>query len=139
MYLVSLIYASEVNGNLGPNDIDSILDSAKKNNAKGRVTGALMFNSNYFLQYLEGPRASVNEIYHHIVKDRRHKNIVILDYKEVAEREFKHWSMGYIPDTIITKSDLVQYSVSDQFEPHKMQGESARRLLRKLSLKIPEI
>ena len=48
MYLVRLIYTSEISDGFGPNDIEEILDKAKKNNAECNVTGLLCFNSTHF-------------------------------------------------------------------------------------------
>ncbi|WP_232280820.1 BLUF domain-containing protein [Vibrio sp. 16] len=68
----------------------------KKNNASVGVTGLLLFSQDYFLQCLEGSRSQVNAIYQHILNDRRHKKVILLEYTEVAEREFGEWSMGYM-------------------------------------------
>ena len=54
MYLVRLIYTSEISDGFGPNDIEDILEKAKQNNAESNVTGLLCFNSTHFMQCLGG-------------------------------------------------------------------------------------
>lgn len=133
MFLVRLVYASTISKGNTESDISQILDTAKQHNASVDVTGALLFNRNYFLQCLEGSRLRVNEIYHRILNDRRHQNILLLDYREISEREFGDWSMGYIPEVAMTTPINMKYSVSKQFDPYSMSGESAYKLLLHLS------
>lgn len=129
MFLVRLIYASTVCDNLTQNDIEELLSISKKNNASVGVTGLLLFSQDYFLQCLEGSRSQVNAIYQHILNDRRHKKVILLEYKEVAEREFGEWSMGYVPNIELTSPVNLRYSSSKHFDPYNMSGESAHKLL----------
>ena len=79
------------------------------------VTGLLCFNTTHFLQCLEGSRSAVNATYHRILNDTRHKNIIMLNYCEIFEREFENWSMGYIPYsrlvTLLPSNILVRVSL----------------------------
>ncbi|CAM2907781.1 BLUF domain-containing protein [Vibrio neptunius] len=129
MYLVRLVYASTITKGITESDIQNILDVARKNNALVDVTGLLLFNRNYFLQCLEGSRAQVNKIYHQILNDQRHQDILLLDYSEIFEREFGDWSMGYIPEMSLTTPINLKYSVHAKFDPYSMSGGSAHKLL----------
>ncbi|MDA0117824.1 BLUF domain-containing protein [Vibrio sp. T11.5] len=129
MYLVRLVYASTITKGITESDIQNILDVARKNNALVDVTGLLLFNRNYFLQCLEGSRAQVNKIYHQILNDQRHEDILLLDYTEIFEREFGDWSMGYIPEMNLTTPINLKYSVQAKFDPYSMSGGSAHKLL----------
>ncbi|NRF15159.1 BLUF domain-containing protein [Vibrio coralliilyticus] len=129
MFLVRLVYTSTITKGITDSDIQNILDVARKNNSLVDVTGLLLFNRNYFLQCLEGSRAQVNKIYHQILNDPRHENILLLDYSEVAEREFSDWSMGYIPEMNATMPVNLKYSTSSKFDPYNMSGHSAHKLL----------
>lgn len=62
MFLVRLVYASQISDHFSADDIESILKKARKNNKKLNVTGLLCFNRKYFLQCLEGSRTNVNTI-----------------------------------------------------------------------------
>ena len=63
MFLVRLIYASKISSGFGPEDIESILQSARTYNVKTNVTGMLCFSNEYFLQCLEGSRTAVIKFY----------------------------------------------------------------------------
>lgn len=139
MTLVRLVYASRATDQMQTNDIVAILESAKRNNSKLGVTGMLIFNSSYFLQCLEGPRMAVNHIYQKIANDRRHAQPVLLDYREISERRFHQWTMGYIGEDKFLADHLMRFSGSDQFNPFEMSGESAHSLLLAAVNELPTI
>lgn len=137
MYLVRLVYTSTISEGFGSKDVEGILDSARKNNKKNNVTGLLCFSHNIFLQCLEGSRTKVNSTYHAILNDARHEKVIMLDYKEIVEREFDSWSMGYVPTSSLTEPANIKYSGTPDFNPYEMSGESALRLLCKLRDTLP--
>ena len=137
MFLVRLIYVSEISEYFTPDDIESILTTARKCNTAKDVTGLLCFNRKYFLQCLEGSRTNVNQIYHKILNDKRHQRIIMLDYKEINAREFDKWSMGYMPESSLTKGLNIKYSGSATFEPYDMTGDSAHLLMLALRDNVP--
>lgn len=139
VFLVRLIYVSSVTEIFQPRDIESILASARESNHANSVTGALCFNRNYFLQCLEGSRAKVNETYHRILNDKRHENIVMLEYQEIVEREFYDWTMAYMPDMAVTKEINMRYSGTPDFEPYTMSGVSAHCFLTTLKGALPSV
>ncbi|WP_070965364.1 BLUF domain-containing protein [Vibrio sonorensis] len=139
MYLVRLIYASRISDGMSNQDIENILESARKNNRKENVTGVLLFNRNYFLQCIEGSRSKVNQIYHKILNDQRHQEIVILSYDEINKRDFSDWHMGYIPETAVTMPITQQFSSSEIFNPYEISGASAHGLLLTLKEAIKTI
>ncbi len=137
MYLVRLVYASSISPHFTPKDIPQILESARSHNQSNNVTGLLCFNQEIFLQCLEGSRTMVNNTYHRILNDPRHKKIIMLDYKEIVEREFDQWSMGYIPGSSLTQHVNLKYSGTPGFNPYDMSGESAHLLMNALKEAVP--
>jgi hypothetical protein len=129
MFLVRLIYASKITDGFGPKDIENILQSARTYNVKTHVTGMLCFSNEYFLQCLEGSRTAVNNTYQQILNDKRHHNVIMLNYTQIPEREFEKWSMGYVPQSRVTQSLNLKFSGSVDFNPFKMSGESAHLLM----------
>ena len=86
--LVRLLYVSRA---VDPNSslaIDAILASARNHNLSQGITGILCYGGGIYLQALEGGRNQVNGLYNHIVSDKRHKDVVLLHYEEIAERRF---------------------------------------------------
>jgi hypothetical protein len=139
MYLTRLVYTSTISDEFTEKDIEQILKSARTYNPKNNVTGMLCFNSKFFLQCLEGSRTHVNETYHKILNDKRHNNIIMLDYKEISAREFSNWSMGYMPESSLTNPINLKFSGTPEFEPYEMSGESAHGMMLSLKDNVPVI
>ena len=139
MFLVRLIYASRASDSFRGDQIGRLLEAARENNTKKDVTGILCFHRNYFLQCLEGSRTAVNEVYHGILNDDRHYDPVLLDYTEIDRREFKDWSMAYLPDSSLTKDLNLEFSGSAVFNPFAMTGESNHQLLLKALETLPRL
>ncbi|MEE4244710.1 MAG: BLUF domain-containing protein [Kangiellaceae bacterium] len=139
MFLVRTIYVSEIVNGFDADEVEKILIASRKNNKKVHVTGLLVFSNNYFIQCLEGSRTAVNSIYHTIMKDPRHENVIMLDYSEIITREFGSWSMGYIPTSSVTSELNMRYSGNPDFNPYEMKGESVHKLLIDLSNTLPTI
>ncbi len=73
--------------------VKSIEERSKDNNTSLGVTGILVASRNEFLQVLEGPIESVNQVYNKIVCDTRHADITLLSYELAGGRIFEDWSM----------------------------------------------
>ncbi|MAC47526.1 MAG: blue light sensor protein [Oceanospirillum sp.] len=132
MYLVRLIYCSAVTHELNMQEVEQIISTAKENNGKVEVTGLLCFNRKYFLQCLEGARTNVNKVYHNILNDPRHHQVVLLEYDEISRREFSDWAMGYVPESDLTKPLCIKYSGNSEFNPYEMRGESCLGMMLEL-------
>ncbi len=92
--LYQLVYISERYRADGDQVIRDIKLQAESNNQKLNITGALLFNERYFLQYIEGELNAINSLYNTICNDPRHNNVRLLLRKEIAERDFSRWSLG---------------------------------------------
>jgi len=126
-----IIYASLATNDLSGEEIRSLLDIARRNNASVKVGGMLVYHEDCFLQVLEGPRIAVEAIYKHLQTDPRHQNVKLLLKQEIEENEFNEWSMAYI-DTDGQNGGLKGYV--DYIE--KLDGEAegdtaARKVLRR--------
>lgn len=137
MPLSRLIYASRAVEALKPEDIEQILATSRTNNARVGVTGALMFGAREFLQCLEGSREAVNATYARILRDSRHAEVLILDYREVPRRWFAAWGMHQVPPLWSSRQVLLRYSEREAFAPSKMSAESAAALLADLAASLP--
>jgi hypothetical protein len=90
-------------------EISQILQSARRNNRKQNVTGALFFNSAYFAQALEGPKLAIEKIFENIQRDPRHGDVTVLSSETGGHRDFPEWSMAHVapPDETISASMAV--------------------------------
>ena len=135
--LVRLIYASEATGTLTRGDITQILGAARRNNSHHGITGMLCHGNHRFLQYLEGRRSEVNAVYARIIADRRHKNLVLLDYSGITETRFDDWSMGFVDgeDPKIV-SILARNAEQIEFRPEQMGSTDALLVTEQLKAHI---
>ena len=96
MSLNQLVYISQSQRKMSAEDLNAIHKTARENNGKIDVTGSLFYNGGWFLQVLEGPVSTLDELYQKIELDPRHKNSRVL-YNEPAKfRTFPRWSMNMI-------------------------------------------
>lgn len=77
------------------NELDRILASARRNNSRAGVTGALLYNADCFAQVLEGPQDCVESIFETIQTDSRHHEIAVIESGAATERMFPDWAMAY--------------------------------------------
>lgn len=89
-----LIYVSDKIKTFRPSDMDSILSSARENNAKNGITGLLVELPQHFIQILEGSQDKVEYIFNNIYEDTRHKNLRVLLSTKIRAREIEAWDMG---------------------------------------------
>lgn len=70
-----------------------ILLSARRNNPRDGITGALICRHDLYLQLIEGPAPAIDALYARIAQDDRHNDVNLLLESEVAERLFPDWAM----------------------------------------------
>lgn len=74
-------------------EIEEMASSAKKKNFKLDVTGLLIRKTKGFIQYLEGDKTTITELYEEILRDKRHHSLVVIDKGYTTHRKFAKWSM----------------------------------------------
>lgn len=130
--LVRLLYASRAVGNVSNEMISDVLSKARVNNPACGVTGVLCYGGDVFLQVLEGGRDQVNTLYARILKDPRHKDVVLLEYGEIAERHFNNWTMGQVNLSKLNPSVLLKYSSLPELNPYAVSGRASMALIEEL-------
>ena len=130
--LVRLLYASRSAKPVTHEMIESILEQSRKHNPELGITGILCQSGDIFMQVLEGGRTAVNQLYNEIVRDDRHKDVVVLHYEEVAERRFAGWTMGQVNLAKVNPSTLLKYSETTALDPYAMSGRASMALLEEL-------
>lgn len=92
MALYQLIYRSQPFG-FDESMLLGILASARRNNPKNDITGALICRADLYLQLLEGPEAAVTKLGATIAKDDRHLEMTFISAGPVDARIFPNWAM----------------------------------------------
>jgi hypothetical protein len=135
--LTRLIYHSEnhlgANGDRMIPKLNAILDVSNRNNARDGITGALLFDTLWFIQILEGERAAVSATLHRIMGDERHTDVVIMDARPADARLFGRWWMGLAMLRGNEQLLLARYGLGTRLDPRRMTGEQVLALAQDLS------
>lgn len=95
--LFNLVYCSRASAGVESADVDTIVASARRRNPVLGITGILVFGSEVFFQWIEGPKAEVLRLMKLIEADRRHETMVVLSTsEEIRERVFPTWDMELV-------------------------------------------
>ncbi len=129
--LVRLLYASRAVDRT-EEAIEAILSQSRQSNPTCGITGILCYGGGIFLQAIEGGRMPVSELYGHIQHDKRHKDVVLLHYEEIAERRFGGWTMGQVNMSRINTSILLKYAEKPELDPYSVSGKVSLALLEEL-------
>jgi hypothetical protein len=76
-------------------ELTELLARARLNNDRLGVSGMLLYHEGSFLQVLEGDAAVLEGLFTTISADKRHHRIIALLRREVDERHFGGWKMGF--------------------------------------------
>lgn len=131
--ILRLTYISRYNNDNPTGEVTRILTQAQKNNERNGITGALVFNHNYFLQSIEGARPVINELLRKLVKDDRHYALQIIECREVEQRHWSKWSMKYLIPSDENKGLALKFSTGSQFNPYLMNTNQIMMLIDTLS------
>ncbi|MBS0607904.1 MAG: BLUF domain-containing protein, partial [Proteobacteria bacterium] len=115
-----------------PPAIEAILTQSRQHNPATGITGVLCYGGGIFLQAIEGGRATVSELYGHIQRDARHKDVELLAFEEISERRFGGWTMGHVNLAKLNHSIVLKYSEKPEFDPYMSSGKVSFALLEEL-------
>ena len=130
--LVRLLYASRAAAPVTQQIIESILQQSRTHNPAMGITGILCHGGDVYMQALEGGREAVNALYMKIVRDTRHREVMLLHYAEVPERHFAGWTMGQVNLSKVNPSMLLKYSDKPVLDPFTVSGRASMALLEEL-------
>ncbi len=107
-------------------EIEHILSTARRNNERVGVTGALMFNAGCFAQVLEGAHDAIQGVFERIQCDPRHSRVVVLSFEPAEVRGFADWSMAYVGTD---RDALAEFSHIARESGHDGDALAGERLL----------
>jgi len=94
--MLSLIYTSHATVNFSQPQLVALLEHCRQSNEASGITGMLLHDErNNFIQVIEGPEQVVEALYEKIKDDKRHDTVLCLGKREIPEREFPEWKMGF--------------------------------------------
>lgn len=100
-----------------------ILSVSQRNNSRDGITGFLIFDKTWFVQILEGERATVTETYARIARDTRHSAATIINVRDVPGRLFPNWTMGGAMRTLEVQEVYLQHGFGGPLEPARLKSD----------------
>ena len=124
--VTQLIYMSEPFG-FDSAILAGILTTARRNNPRHGITGALICRQDIYLQLLEGDAAAIDSLFARIATDDRHLAVTALSRAEVADRVFPDWAMLHDPaHTWLWTPDEVVHDALSEATPEALRQVFAR-------------
>lgn len=118
-----IIYSSEAATPMQTDDLEELLDHARRRNGASGITGALVYAEGVFLQILEGDKVRVQALMAKIRHDVRHERVVVLRDGEVPSAIFVAWKMAYVSATAQQVAKWAGIAVAN--DPTQSSGEAA--------------
>lgn len=134
-----LIYASRLSPQVDHHQIREILAVSQRNNAARHISGLLLFNSGFFLQWLEGGRPQISERFARIAQDTRHMNVELISLDTVASRQFFNWNMGYLGEGRLNGALFARFFVDGRFDPHRLSAPAAEAFMLEAGRETPTL
>jgi len=96
MFLTRAIYVSTPTISMAAQTRDAVMsaisEAGLRNNPGAGISGLLAYDSDRFVQVLEGERARLTETLMRIAADPRHTDFQLFSMEEIARRAFKDWT-----------------------------------------------
>lgn len=137
-----LIYKSDSAVKMNWGIVGGILTSSTRNNQRSGLTGILFLGKRHFLQFLEGEFDAVNKTFQRISHDHRHRNIRIVSFEVIEQRQFRQWEMRGVGvfdfDPPVSKMLIHKYGEEDGEIRFPEEGGQALSLAHDLML-LPDL
>jgi len=118
--MIRLLYISSAVKPMNDDELLALLQECRHSNSKEGITGMLLYCGESFIQVLEGQEEDIDELFKVIKKDPRHTNVTVLEKKEISERKFANWSMGF---KSISDEDLRDVKGLNNFFENNIQSD----------------
>ena len=96
-----IVYFSSSVRQFEEEDLLTILEQSRHNNSRTGITGVMLYVRGSIIQVLEGEKEAVETLYKRIEQDQRHTDVVRVLSRNISQRLFADWLMGY--ETINTR------------------------------------
>ncbi len=93
--IIQLAYTSHATIDFDEDSLTTLLRQARKINGELGITGLLIFGDDAFFQVLEGNADSVIALFNQIRIDQRHQEVREIYRRNVQNRSFTTWRMGF--------------------------------------------
>lgn len=90
-----ICYISNATNDFTNPQLKSLLLESRINNERKGITGMLIHFDGNFIQYIEGNKYEVTNLFETIKIDLRHRSVYKITSGITRERKFKNWSMAF--------------------------------------------
>ncbi|TGE08199.1 BLUF domain-containing protein [Hymenobacter fodinae] len=111
-----IIYMSRGTQAMSDDQLRTLLQQARAANEEQNITGALVYGDGQFMQIIEGEESVLAALYAKLLADPRHTSVVKLADKQVGQRSFGEWSMGFRPVSAEDFAELTGYVEPDKLD-----------------------
>ena len=114
-----ILYCSFSKSKVSNAELKELLKKSVEWNSRESITGLLIyrfnkeFNRGNFLQIIEGPKRSIDNVWPRIINDNRHHTVTILEEGSYDQRNFSNWSMGF--KNLKDKDLAIHYFMQGEF------------------------
>lgn len=109
-------------------EIREILSTARRENQKNNLVGALYYGHGCFFQCLEGKQEDIDALYAKLQKDPRHHDLRILSLQPIEQRRFSSWEMKYATIDREVRAFLRTHQLA-KFDPYRFTPEMTAELV----------
>jgi hypothetical protein len=132
MILIRLTYFSRkcldrTTGDLG---VAAILVKSNVHNLRNNITGVLIHDERWFAQVLEGAEQAISATFERILRDRRHRDVVLVAMQPVARRRYPGFAMGGFARSEDNDDLFRHYGEDERFDPRQMRAERLADLIK---------
>ena len=104
--LERLVYRSQAAQKLGSLHLFNLMVRCRKRNLSLGITGHLLYTEEIFVQCIEGPSGSIDDLWKSLQRDKRHHSLELLSRGPITERKFADWAMAFSSYAHFDKYDI---------------------------------
>lgn len=108
--------------------VAQILETARRENRKRNLVGALYYGNGYFFQCLEGKQSEIDALYSKLLRDPRHTELKILSTSTIDRIGFTSWEMKFATIDREIRSFLRNHNMI-KFDPYKFDPIMSNKLI----------
>lgn len=106
MTIKAILYLSKETDGLSEKAVEGIYLHSKQANKKRNISGFLCYKNGFFLQYIEGTEAAIDEVFTKIQMDPRHTVLINIADNTLESCRFENWSMHFVKKARIDELEV---------------------------------
>ena len=133
--LAGLVYVSSARGAFSKDALQELAIEAAQKNATQDITGFLFYESDTFLQYIEGSPREIDRLMARIAHDSRHTILRQLRDPQLAQRRFPSWRMRWLSgEKSVVLEEILTSLLKMEPEPGPNDVEVTARIWRLIEI-----